>query len=67
MVLCNEQKGAQRYDSLKFTITKITMEINPEDFLKRKFKEKSSKFFIRLVIIFTITIILALVYYFLKK
>jgi len=43
------------------------MEINPEDFLKRKFKEKSSKFFIRLVIIFTITIILALVYYFLKK
>ncbi len=67
MVLYYEQKGAQRYDILKLIIAKNIMERNPEDFLKRKFKEKSSKFFIRLVIIFTITIILALVYYFLKK
>ena len=40
------------------------MERNPEDFLKRKFKEKSSKLFKLLFIIFLIVITALLLIYF---
>tara|TARA_X000001036_G_scaffold110716_1_gene103736 strand:- start:2866 stop:2991 length:126 start_codon:yes stop_codon:yes gene_type:complete len=40
------------------------MEKNPEDFLRRKFKEKSSNFLKVLAFILTITVTLALVYFF---
>ena len=40
------------------------MERNPEDFLKRKFKEKSSKLFKRFFIIFLIVITAVLLIYF---